>query len=284
MQRLILLLTILFVVGSLSAQSRDTITYKSLPDGDLVLEFLYPEGMDTRTAPLPAALFFFGGGWNGGQRSHFNQQATYLAKQGMIAVLADYRTKKSHGTSPLISLMDAKSAVRWVRAHGPELGIDVDRLAVGGGSAGGHLAAATALCPGNNDEADDLSVSSAGNALLLFNPVIDNGPGGYGYNRVGEAFTTFSPLHNIRKGAPPTLFQVGSNDKLIPVATAEYYRTVMEKVRSRCDLYVYPKGEHGFFNPKNKEFYQQTVQAMDDFLVSLGYLLPANERNQSPKD
>lgn len=284
MKQLFFFLTILSVVGSLSAQSRDTITYKSLPDGDLHLEFLYPAGMDTMTASLPAALFFFGGGWNGGQRSHFNQQATYLANQGMIAVLADYRTKKSHGTSPLTSLMDAKSAVRWVRAHGSELGIDVDRLAVGGGSAGGHLAAATALCPGHNDEADDLSVSSAGNALLLFNPVIDNGPGGYGYNRVGEEYLTFSPLHNIRKGAPPTLFQVGSNDKLIPVATAEYYRTVMKKVRSRCDLHIYPKAEHGFFNPKNKEFYQQTVQAMDDFLVSLGYLIPTSERNLSPKD
>jgi hypothetical protein len=44
----------------------------------------------------------------------------------------------------------------------------------------------------------------------------------------------------------------------------------MDKVRSRCDLHVYPKGEHGFFNPNNKEFYLQTVQAMDDFLVSLG--------------
>jgi acetyl esterase/lipase len=283
MKHLISILTALLLTGSLAAQSRDTLKYKSLPDGDLYLEILYPAGMDTTTIPIPTALFFFGGGWNGGQRSHFQPQAEYLAEQGMIAILADYRTRKSHGTSPFVSLTDAKSAVRWVRSHGADLGIDVNRLAVGGGSAGGHLAAATALCPGYDDPADDLSVSSAGNALLLFNPVIDNGPGGYGFERIGEAFSTFSPLHNIRKGAPPTLFQVGTNDKLIPVATAEYYRTVMEKVGSRCELLVYPEGAHGFFNPRNEEFYRETVKAMDAFLVGLGYLVTPDKRSISKK-
>jgi acetyl esterase/lipase len=274
MKPLVLLLATFLMASSLNAQSVDTVKYKALPDGDLYLEVLYPGGADTATSTYPTALFFFGGGWNGGQRSHFQQQAEYLVGRGMIAVLADYRTQKSHGTSPFVSLMDAKSAVRWVRTHGPDYKIDTTRLAVGGGSAGGHLAAATALCPGYNDEADDLSISSVGNALLLFNPVIDNGPGGYGHNRVGEEFSTFSPLHNIRKGAPPTLFQLGSKDKLVPVATAEYYRTVMEKVGSRCKLRIYDGGEHGFFNPRNKVFYEQTVMEMDAFLVSLGYLQP----------
>jgi len=277
MKQLLLVLAIIFFNGGISAQSIDTIKYKSLPDGDLYLEILYPKKMDV-AAIYPTALFFFGGGWNGGQRSHFQQQASYLVDRGMIAILADYRTKKSHGTTPFTSLMDAKSAVRWVRKHGTELGIDTSRLAVGGGSAGGHLAAAAAMVLGYNDENDDLSVSSAGNALLLFNPVIDNGPGGYGFDRVGEEYASFSPLHNIRKGAPPTLFQVGSNDKLIPVATAEYYRTVMEKVGSRCDLKIYQGGEHGFFNPRNADFFKQTVLTMDAFLVSLGYLPPPNDQ------
>lgn len=167
--------------------------------------------------------------------------------------------------------------MRWVRAHGPAVGIDTRRLAVGGGSAGGQLAAATSLVSGYNDERDDLSISTHANALLLFNPVVDNGPGGYGFNRVGEEFSAFSPLQNIRKGAPPTIFQVGSNDKLIPVATAEYYQTVMRKVGSRCDLIVYKGGEHGFFNVQNTDFYNQTVRAMDSFLVSLGYLSPLKE-------
>ncbi|MCX8211219.1 MAG: alpha/beta hydrolase [Lewinella sp.] len=281
MKQLILILAAFLMASSPNAQSIDTVKYKALPDGDLYLEILYPEGLDTAATTYSTALFFFGGGWNGGQRSHFRQQAGYLVDRGMIAVLADYRTKNSHGTSPFVSLMDAKSAVRWVRTHGPGYRIDTTRLAVGGGSAGGHLAAATALCSGYNDEVDDLSVSSAGNVLLLFNPVIDNGPGGYGYNRIGEVFSDFSPLHNIREGAPPTLFQVGSNDKLIPVATAEYYRTVMERVGSRCDLRVYDGGEHGFFNPKNKDFYEQTVMEMDAFLVSLGYLQPLKDSGES---
>ncbi|TXF89018.1 alpha/beta hydrolase [Neolewinella aurantiaca] len=271
-----LLLTLLITAG-LSAQIPDTLKYKSLPDGDLYLEIHYPPGMDTTTSPVPAAIFFFGGGWNGGTRNHFKPQADYLINRGMIAVLADYRTKKSHNASPFDCLKDAKSAVRWLRTRGPDLGVDTSRLAVGGGSAGGHLAAATSLISAYNDEADDLSVSSSADALLLFNPVVDNGPGGYGFERIGEEFPNFSPLHNIRKGAPPTLFLVGSKDHLIPVATAEYYRTVMEKVGSRCELSIYEGGKHGFFNPQNPEFFQQTMVEMDDFLVSLGFLPPPEE-------
>jgi len=76
MKHLFSIFTALLVISSLNAQTRDTIKYKSLPDGDLYLEVLYPAGMDTTTVPLPTALFFFGGGWNGGQRSHFNLQNT----------------------------------------------------------------------------------------------------------------------------------------------------------------------------------------------------------------
>lgn len=277
MKPLLLFTVLLLYTSTAAAQTIETIRYKAVPDGDLYLELLYPVGMDTATTSRPAALFFFGGGWSSGQRSHFQPQADYLVGRGMIAILADYRTRKSHGTKPFVSLMDAKPAVRWVRKHGTALGIDTSRLAVGGGSAGGHLAAAAALTTYFNDETDDVSYSSVGNALLLFNPVIDNGPGGYGFDRIGEEFSRFSPLHNIRKGAPPTLFLLGDNDPLIPVATAKYYQKVMEKVSSRCDLLVYSGGKHGFFNPQHKKFYKETILAMDTFLVSLGYLLPLKE-------
>jgi acetyl esterase/lipase len=107
---------------------------------------------------------------------------------------------------------------------------------------------------------------------VLFNPVIDNGPGGYGYERIGNAYKDFSPLHNIREGAPPTIIFLGTNDNLIPVETAEYYQKVMEKVGSRCELYLYEGQGHGFFNYRNPEYYKKTVFEADKFLQSLGYL------------
>jgi len=110
--------------------------------------------------------------------------------------------------------------------------------------------------------------------LVLFNPVVDNGPGGYGYERVGDEYKNFSPLHNIKEGAPPTIFMLGTKDRLIPVVTAEYYKMVMEKVGSRCDLKLYEGEGHGFFNYGNREMYNKSVADADEFLVSIGYITP----------
>jgi len=107
----------------------------------------------------------------------------YLASRGMVAVCAQYRTRKSHGAQPFKCLEDAKSAVRYVRDHATELGIDPERIALGGGSPGGHLAVVSSLCLKKFNCPDvDLSITPVANALLLFNPVFDNGLEGYGYD------------------------------------------------------------------------------------------------------
>lgn len=222
----------------------------------------------------PAAVFFFGGGWVGGTPKQFEPHARYLASRGMVGIIADYRVRSRQGTTPFECVQDGKSAVRWIRAHAKELGIDPDRIAAGGGSAGGHVAAATGNLPGLDDEQDEHSkVSSQPNALLLFNPVYDNGPDGYGHSRVKERWQEISPMHNIKKGSPPTIVFLGDKDKLIPVKTAETYKQKMEAVGSRCDLHVYAGQPHGFFNKsRSPEHYVKTVTEMDRFLASLDWL------------
>jgi len=261
---------------SLSAQS-DTIptsyTYKSLDGVDLKLQIFSPEKFDSLQS-YPVIVFFFGGGWKTGTPKQLEPQAKYFASRGIVAVLADYRTESKNGVKPDECVKDAKAAIRFIRKNAAMLNIDPDKIIASGGSAGGHLAAATAVCKGFNHSDDDLSVSERPNALVLFNPVVDNSEHGYGYERIAEFFPAISPLHNIMEGAPPTLFMLGSKDKLIRVSVAEEYKKKMEKAGSRCDIKIYEGEGHGFFNYKkdNPEMFYRTLYDADFFLESLGYL------------
>ena len=256
---------------SLLAQSSDSILYKRVDSISLYMKIDYPPAYDGAKS-YPAMVFFFGGGWIGGTTAHFENHAQYFAQRGLVCFRVDYRVKSRQGTTPFECLKDAKSAIRYIREHAEDLGVDPTKIIASGGSAGGHLAAATALVNPFNEGSDNLSYSCVPNALVLFNPVIDNGPGGYGFERVGVAYKDFSPLHNIREGAPPTIFFLGTQDRLIPVETAQYYKTVMEKVGSRCELFLFEGEGHGFFNYNHTEHYKRTVDEADQFLVSLGYL------------
>jgi acetyl esterase/lipase len=201
----------------------------------------------------------------------------------MVAITADYRVASRHQVKPVTCVADAKSAVRWVRANAARLGIDPRRIAVGGGSAGGHLAAATATLPGLDDPADDLRVSAVPDALVLFNPglVLAELPGldlkGFGTRvpeeRLGAAPRALSPAHHVRPGLPPTIIFHGEADTTVPYATAAAFTRLMQAAGNRCELRGYPGQPHGFFNHGRAEGkYAETLAAADDFLVSLGWI------------
>ncbi len=267
--RLILVVASLFSLSTFAQESKEYV-YKKVDTISLKLEILYPDNK-TIEKQYPVIIFFFGGGWNGGTIEQFRPQAEYLTSRNMVAILADYRVKSKHNASPFEALSDAKSAIRYLRENAGKLHINPDKIVASGGSAGGHLAAATALIKAYDDTSDDLTVSCIPNALVLFNPVVDNGPAGYGYERIGEEFTTFSPLHNIRSGAPPTLFLLGTKDQLVPVETGRYFQKALEWTGNKCVLKLYEGGEHGFFNPRNRSFYFSTLRETESFLDSLGY-------------
>ncbi|MEM6394439.1 MAG: alpha/beta hydrolase [Planctomycetota bacterium] len=278
-------LALLLPLSSLAAspvtdpQLPTTVVYSKTPQAELSLYFFYPQG-HSPDAQSPAVLFFFGGGWFNGTPNHFRPQAQHLAKRGIVAVTADYRTKRQHDTSPFDCLVDAINAMRYLRQHADALGLDPKRIGAGGGSAGGHLAIAlsTTTAPDlipNQPEAL-ANTPFHPDALLLFNPVYDNGPTGYAHNRIGDRYTDFSPAHNLHANMPPTLVLLGDQDNLIPVATAERVRDRMTELGVRSELIIYPNQPHGFFNRRADDdtMYQTTLQAMDTFLVSLNWLTP----------
>jgi acetyl esterase len=163
-------------------------TYKQIDSITLKLFVKNPDNFINKKH-FPTIIFFFGGGWNSGNVTQFKAHAEYLSSRGMITVLADYRVKTRHQTTPFDAVADAKSAIRFLRQNSKKLNIDKEKIAASGGSAGGHLAAAAATVPGLNDPNDNLKVSAKPNALVLFNPVFDNGPTGYGYERIGESLS-----------------------------------------------------------------------------------------------
>lgn len=250
----------------------NTIVYKKTQAPELKLHVFLPDGHKP-TDKRPAIVFFFGGGWSGGSASQFYPHCEYLASRGMVAISADYRVAKSHKTTPKECVQDGKSAVRWVRTHADELGVDPDRIAAGGGSAGGHVAAAVGTVDGFEEPGESTKISCRPNALVLFNPVYDNGPQGYGNGRVKEYWKEFSPMHNIDKATPPTIVFLGDGDKLIPVATAEKYKSLMEKAGVQSELHIYEGQAHGFFNYRgDKKMFRETVTEADKFLAEQGYL------------
>ncbi|MEK6479771.1 alpha/beta hydrolase [Catalinimonas sp. 4WD22] len=275
---------ILFLIAFLSslqtfAQQLDTtqyslknIAYKSTPEAELTMDIYYPEGVSTEK--LPAVVFFFGGGWVGGSRSHFAPQSKYLASRGMIAITPDYRIKNQHNTSPQQAVLDARSVMRYIKMHADVLGIDTSRLAAGGGSAGGHLALGTATLAGFNDPKDDKSISPMPDALLLFNPVVNTTSEGFGAKAVGKDTFNLSPYHRMQMDMPPTLIFHGIDDTTVPISNIRALESKLDALLVNTQVYEYEGASHGFFNLNREEgkYFRDTLYKTDFFLQSLGYL------------
>ena len=258
--------------------------YKTIGDVQLNMYIFFPEDRkpDERR---PAVVFFFGGGWRGGSPTQFQHHCEYLASRGMVAMAADYRVLSRHGTKAVKCVADAKSAVRWIRANAERLGVDPDRVAAGGGSAGGHIAACTGTVPGLDEPGEETSISSVPNALALFNPALVLAPvEGLATikpvavadleERMGAEPVAISPYHQVKKGNPPTIIFHGTADTTVPFKTAELFDKAMTEAGNRCKLVASEGQKHGFFNCGRGDgsAYVETVRAMDEFFIELGYL------------
>ena len=255
--------------------SPEIIRYKQVKGVDLSLHVFRPAkaGGDS---PRPAIVFFFGGGWIHGTPVQFYPECAHFAGRGIVAMTADYRIASVHHSTPFESVADGKSAIRWVRQHATELGVDPDRVIAAGASAGGQVAAAAGIVPGLDEAGEDLAVSSRPNAMLLWYPVLDNGPQGYGPPQIKARHREFSPLHNISPHVPPTLILLGTKDRHVPVATAELFKTRVEQAGGRCELKFFPGAGHPVYNYRlgPSPLRDEALATADDFLTRLGMLKP----------
>lgn len=113
---------------------REDVVYGTGGGEQLLLHLARPVGAPT---PAPAIVLIHGGGWSMGTRHDFREEMLHFARHGAVAVSVDYRLAPTYRWPAQIE--DCKCAVRWLRAHAAELGLDPQRIGAIGGSAGGHL-------------------------------------------------------------------------------------------------------------------------------------------------
>jgi arylsulfatase A-like enzyme/dienelactone hydrolase len=251
----------------------ELITYASRPEGDLQLHVFKPEGWQAGDQRA-AMVAFHGGGWNSGDPRAFYWQANYLATRGMVVICPQYRIKNVHGTTPIESTRDAMQAMQYVRAHAAELGIDPNRIASAGGSAGGHLAAALATVSGFESEEEGLEgVSPRPDAMVLFNPVLDTTSKGYGNRAIPGDSSLISPINQMAGAQPPTIIFNGDCDTTTAAERSMAFAERMHALGNHCELVLYPGEHHSFFHkgghPQN---FADTLTRTAAFLERIHFL------------
>ena len=246
------------------------ITYKKVGDRELSLHVFQPDGWQASDKRV-CYITIHGGGWTGMGPERMYAFADHYAKLGLVSISVQYRLANAKtNTTVFDCVKDVRSAVRYVRAHAAELGIDPGKIIASGGSAGGHLAASTAMFDVNED-GDDLNISPTPNALVLLFPVIDTSAEGYGNARIGERWKELSPAHNVRPGLPPTITFHGTADPTTPFKGAQIFHEAMLKAGNHSELVIHEGGDHGYLM-RTQPLFDECLAKTDAFLKSLALL------------
>ncbi len=274
-----------------------TKTYKTVNSVPLTLDIFSPADLKPGDKRM-AMVLIHGGAWVAGDSKVFYPHARYFASRGAVAISINYRLLTATGPSLGDCLADCKSAIRYIRAHATELGIDPDHVAVLGDSAGGHLAAALGTVAGFDDPQDDLKISAVPNAMVLCNPIVDMTEGtwikfvirGAALDKkpAPEACVPtpdqlklgreLSPLFQIKPGQPPALLMHGLDDHIVTPDQARQFAKADVEAKNRCDLVLIEGARHAFVLPKYtapEPMVLDAIRKADQFLVSLGFLIGA---------
>ena len=267
----------------------ETVTYKSEPR-DLVY-YVYdatPAG-ERAGKGRPAVVFFHGGAWINGNPNQFEPYCKMLADRGLVGITVEYRLKSTDDVLAVECVRDAWDAWEHVVANAESMGIDPQRVGVGGGSAGGHIAAClgTGAFP-PDDPRDQTGVPVMPAAMLLFNPGVCMAPfEGYqptawengSREQMGCDPADLSAMHHLAgrgKDAPPTLIQHGSDDDVIAIRSVSLFVERLQQYGVKAELKAYPGRGHGFFNYGREPDHTESIAVTERFLTELGWIAAEN--------
>ena len=228
-------------------------------------------------------VIFAGGGYRGRAAHEGEGYAHFFEEKGIDSFVVDYRFKPSYFPLPLL---DARRAVRYVRAHAEELGIDPARIAVMGSSAGGHMAAlvSTYLERLDGEGVDALDeVDFKPNAQILCYPVTDNQSHTSSYpNLMGEGkedeYEKITPLLLANRDTPPAFIWHTSTDSCVDVNGSLRYAARLHELGISVELHVYPVGGHGlgvgYYPEKNIDvpYVRGWTERLAEWLKLVGWL------------
>ncbi len=232
------------------------------------LEVYFPADWDPSKHKVPGIIFFHGGDWTGGNLNQFRYACHYFASRGLVAATVNYRMiprEERDGLPPGESfkracLLDAKSAIRWMKQHAAELGVDPRRIITAGGSAGGHLAVVATLAGEINDPADPKDIDTSAQAYLLFNPNFkDDG--------TGDAEADVQKYLDDK--FPPSIVFFGDQDSYLTYG-AEAASKLKSRGNTGMEFWIAEGQPHGFFN--NPPWQDVVLAEADRFLVEHGFL------------
>ncbi len=268
-------------------ETKDQVThiqeiYKTVDTFKLKIEIFYTT-QSLEKENNTAIVFFHGGGWAFGTPSEFFTTCERYARMGIVTFSVDYRLSIENGVtphktiSPIESVMDAKSAMRWVRGNAEKFHIDRNKIVAAGQSAGGHLALCTAMIEDYNEKSDDLSISCCPNAILLFSACV-NAVEGWCDRLLADRrdkIWSISPAHNMKAGLPPMIEFHGIDDEQVPKWTVQFFESAMKKEGNYFELHIYEGRKHylGDGNPKYSSYYDDEIlKVADDFLRKFNLL------------
>lgn len=194
---------------------------------------------------LPVVVFFYGGGWDSGERGSYGFAGRALARQGFVVVIPDYRlAPKAYWPD---FLTDSAAAVAWTHEHIAGLGGDPDRIALMGHSAGAYNAAMLALDPQWLRAARSDPSIIRGVAGLAgpydFLPLEKGGRAEKAMGKVRPIENT-QPIHFARGDAPPLWLATGDEDDIVRPRNSQNLAAAIERAGGAATLRVYPGMGH----------------------------------------
>lgn len=230
------------------------IVYRHAPGRRPRLDLYQPRRDDAPASGWPAVVAIHGGGWRGGTKNTYGREVARLAGRGFVVVSVEYAlSRPGHPTWPE-NLDDVREAVRWVRRHARDYGIDAHRIAALGSSAGGHLAELLGTKAGGDDPeagvdavvnlygpSDLAGLFKSPGAVMPLRLYLGrdpkDGPGLY---------ADASPIAHASGRSAPTLIIHGEADQLVPVAQSLAMAERLRAAGVPAEVFVVPRASHAF--------------------------------------